>query len=595
MSDRFLSTVALCLLALLFQGAATAQPEQGAKRPNIVVLIGDDVGFSDLGSYGGEISTPHLDQLAAQGVRFSNFHVTASCSPSRSILATGVDHHRNGLGNMAIVMPPEQRGQPGYEGVLNDHVVTLPELLRDAGYHSYHVGKWHLGYEGRKLPVYRGYERSIALADTGADNWEQRSYLPTYDKAHWFADGREHHLPDDFYSSKYFVDKAIEFIEADRKDHRPFFLQLGFQAVHMPLQAPREFTAKYHETYSGGWDALREARRERAIAAGVVPPGVAMARMPTTLDWSALDPDERSAMARRMAVYAGMLDAMDHHIGRLMAYLKQIGEFDNTVFVFLSDNGPEPTDPASNLLVRLWILYNYDTDLETLGEKGSYAFYGPSWASASAAPGMFYKFWAGEGGLRVPLIVSWPKALQQGVVHQEFAHLLDLVPTLLDLAGVAHPGTRYRERDVHPLDGRSLLPVLQGRAERSHPPDQAIGYELGGNAALFKGPHKLMRNREPVGDGQWHLYDIMRDPGETRDLRELLPQRFDELLADYRAYEADYGVLPMPEGYFYQDEVRRNYRENVLRPRLRAAAPYALVILLSLTAALMLLRRRGAR
>ncbi len=565
------------------------------RPPNIVVLIGDDVGFSDLGSYGSEIETPHLDALARGGVRFSNFHVTASCSPTRSILATGVDHHRNGLGNMAIVAPPEHLGQPGYEGVLNDRVVTLPELLRDRGYHTYHVGKWHLGFEGRKLPIHRGYERSLTLADTGADNWEQRTYIPTYDKAHWFADGAEHRLPDDFYSSKYFVDKAIEFIERDRADGKPFFLQVGFQAVHIPLQAPREFTQKYVDTYHAGWDVLREQRRQRAVAAGVVPADAPLGRMENAVGWDSLDESERRYAARRMAVYAGMLDAMDHHIGRLIEHLRRIGEYENTIFLFLSDNGPEPSDPTVSLPVRLWILYHYDTDLETLGEKGSYAFYGPDWASASASPGLFYKFWAGEGGLRVPLIVSWPKALQQGVVHQEFAHLLDLVPTLLDLAGVAHPGTRYRERDVHPLDGRSLLPVLQGRAERSHPPDQAIGYELGGNAALFKGPHKLMRNREPVGDGQWHLYDIMRDPGETRDLRELLPQRFDELLADYRAYEADYGVLPMPEGYFYQDEVRRNYRENVLRPRLRAAAPYALGILLSLTAALMLLRRRGAR
>ncbi len=564
------------------------------RPPNIVVLIGDDVGFSDLGSYGSEIETPHLDALAHGGVRFSNFHVTASCSPTRSILATGVDHHRNGLGNMAIVAPPEHLGQPGYEGVLNDRVVTLPELLRDRGYHTYHVGKWHLGFEGRKLPIHRGYERSLTLADTGADNWEQRTYIPTYDKAHWFADGAEHRLPDDFYSSKYFVDKAIEFIERDRADGKPFFLQVGFQAVHIPLQAPREFTQKYVDTYHAGWDVLREQRRQRAVAAGVVPADAPLGRMENAVGWDSLDESERRYAARRMAVYAGMLDAMDHHIGRLIEHLRRIGEYENTIFLFLSDNGPEPSDPTVSLPVRLWILYHYDTDLETLGEKGSYAFYGPDWASASASPGLFYKFWAGEGGLRVPLVVSWPGRFPGGVVHDEFAHLLDVVPTLLDLAGIEHPGNEYKGREVERLDGRSLLPVLIGDARRTHPSREAIGYELAGNAALFKGPHKLMRNLPPMGDGEFRLYDIRRDPGETNDLSKQLPERYRELLADYRAYEKAYGVLPMPEGYFYLDQVLENYIENNLKPKLRARAPGIFLVLLLLAGFVFWRRRRKA-
>ncbi len=576
---------------LLLIGASSAAGAD--KPPNIVLLIGDDVGFSDLGAYGSEISTPHLDALAARGVRFTNFHATASCSPTRAILQTGVDHHRNGLGNMAVVAPPEHVGQPGYEGVLNDRVVTLARLLRDAGYHTYHVGKWHLGYEGRKLPFYRGFEHTITLADTGADNWEQRTYAPLYDKAHWFANGHEHQLPDDFYSSRYFIDKTIEFIEADRGTGQPFFAQVGFQAVHIPLQAPAEFIEKYADTYTAGWEALREARRQGAIGLGIVPEGAGMVRMPTTEDWNRLGAEEQRYMVRRMAVYAGMLDAMDHHIGRLIDYLKRVGEYDNTLFVFLSDNGPEPTDPHDNLIARLWIQYHYETDLESLGAKGAYAYLGPSWASAAAAPGSFYKFWAGEGGLRVPLIVSWPGRVAENVVHHRFAYLKDIMPTLLEFAGVVHPGTEFEGRAVEPLTGRSLAPVLSGNAAETHPVDEPVGYELAGNAALYKGAYKLVRNLPPLGDNQWHLYDILQDPGETRDLKNDQPERFAEMLEDFRAYERDNNVLPMPDGYEYMKQLQRNIIQRTVWPRLVAAAPWAGAGLLLVLVLVVWRRRRG--
>ncbi len=537
-----------------------------AKQPNIVLLVGDDVGFSDLGSYGGEIDTPHIDALAANGVRFSNYHTTASCSPTRSMLMTGVDNHRNGLGNMAIVAPPEHIGQPGYEGVLNDRVVTVAEMLRANGYNTHHLGKWHLGIEPHQRPYNRGFNRTIALGDTGADNWEQRSYLPIYDKAHWYADGEEHQLPDDFYSSKYIVDKAIEFIDADRDSGKPFFTYIGFQAVHIPVQSPPEFTEKYHGKYQTGWAEVRQQRRDRAAELGLIPQDAKFVDMATTEDWNGLSAEQKAYSARLMAVYAGMLDAMDHHIGRLIQHLKNIGEYDNTVFVFLSDNGAEPSDPLANKQMAQWVAWNYSTELEDLGEKGSYAAIGPSWASAAASPGAFFKFWAGEGGVRVPLIVSWPGKFPAGKIDSSFAHVKDVMPTLLEISNTPDHGGNYRGKAVEPITGESLLPVLSGQASRTHAADKPIGYELAGNAALYKGDLKLLRNLPPLGDGEWHLYNIAKDPGETNDLRNTLTTEFAAMQADYAAFEAENNVLQMPEGYDYQLQIA-SYSRKVLAAR----------------------------
>lgn len=540
-------SAALILLAVPFFASA--------ERPNVILIVGDDVGYSDIASYGGEISTPNLDALASDGVRFSSFHVTASCSPTRSMLMTGVDNHLNGLGNMDITMPFEHKGKPGYDGVLNDHVVTIAEMLKDNGYHTYHVGKWHLGHTPEKRPFNRGFERTIALGDTGADNWEQRSYLPTYDKAHWYADGKEHQLPDDFYSSQYFVDKAIEFIDENRSDGKPFFTYIGFQAVHIPLQAPKIFVEKYHQKYMSGWSGIRKARLKRAINFGLIPADTQLAGMSTTLDWDALSTDDQAYYARRMAVYAGMLDAMDFHIGRLISHLKEIGEYNNTVFVFLSDNGPEPSDPLQVIPVAAWVKFNYSTNIDDLGAKGSYASIGPSWANAAASPGTYYKFFAGEGGVRVPLIVSGPGLVQPGKVEHSFAHIKDIVPTILELTGTPDHGGNFRGKSILPITGSSLLPVLRGQARRTHAEDKAIGYELAGNAALYKGDYKLLKNLPPLGDGEWHLYNIALDPSEFRDLRLEKPDLYRRMIIDYQEYAQAHGVLDMPAGYDYIKQV----------------------------------------
>ena len=586
-----LKPLALALCCLTFAAHSFAAP----KQPNIVVLVADDWGYSDVGSFGSEIATPNIDTLAREGVRFSDFHVTASCSPTRSMLLTGVDNHRNGVGNMPETMPEEHLGKPGYSGVLNDNAITVASRLKEGGYRTDITGKWHLGNTPVTLPNNRGFDRSFIQADSGSDNWEERPYAPLYDKAAWFENGQPAHLPKDYYSSTFIVDKALEYIEKDRQDGKPFFAYLGFQANHVPVQAPKAIIDKYQGRYDAGWTALRNERRDKAVELGLIPAGVGMQTMASTADWNALDEHEKRYEARRMEVYAGMAETMDQEIGRFIQHLKDTGEYDNTVFVFLSDNGSEPTDPYAIPAVRLWLEMNYTRQLDRLGSKGAFTSIGPSWASAAASPLSGYKFFAGEGGLRTPLIVAGVPGGQSNHISKAFTHVNDIVPTLLEVAGVPVHNGQFQGRAVEPMIGTSLVPVLTGATDRVHPEDQAIGYELSGSAALFKGDYKLVKSLKPVGNEQWHLYNIVTDPGEVNDLQQQMPERFVAMQADYTEYARVNGVLPMPVGYDYMHQGQLYALKHVVIPKLKAAAPPVVAVLVLLVGVLVWRRRRKQR
>jgi arylsulfatase A-like enzyme len=557
--------------------------------PNIVIILADDVGFSDFGAYGSEVSTPNIDALAARGALFSNFHASPVCSPSRAMLMTGMSSHLAGVGNLPETLPPAHREAPAYLGRLADDVVTVASLLQRAGYRTSMTGKWHLGHEPSSLPPAHGFDRSFALDASGADNWEKRSYLPIYSDAPWFEDGEPADLPEDFYSSKFIVDKAIEYLD-EGESEKPFLAYLAFQAVHIPVQAPREFIEKYEGVYADGWDALRKARFENVMARGLLPEGTVLGPMPDGMrDWDALTEDERAFFAKSMAVNAAMIDAMDFHIGRFIDHLKASGQYENTVFFVLSDNGPEPNDPVATPGFSQWLWWEgYRRDIETLGEKGSYAFIGPEFASAAASPGSFFKLYAGEGGIRVPFIVAGAGVPSAGHVPQ-FSFITDIAPTILDLAGVSQVA-EFDGRAVKPMTGRSLLPLLSGSSVQHYGTEDVVGLEAAGNAALFRGDYKLVRNMPPYGDGEWYLHDIATDPGETRDLSGEQPALFAELRAEYDAYAARVGVLEMPEGYAQMKQLSLNWMEKH-----RTTAILSGLVILALLGGLIWLGWVGAR
>ncbi len=526
---------------------------QEAKKPNVVLILADDLGYTDIAPFGSEIDTPNIARLAQEGLSFTNYHTAANCAPARAMLLTGVDSHRNGVPNIPESIPPEQMAFDHYQGVLSDNVVTLASLLQANGYHTYMTGKWHLGHTPSLLPSARGFDRTIAMADTGADNWEQRTYLPIYQEANWYADGERHTLPDDFYSSEYFIDKTIEFIDSNQADDQPFFAYIPFQAVHMPVQAPKEFSDKYAGVYDEGWTVMREKRRLAAEAAGIIPESTPMQVTPGTLEWESLTQEQQAHHARRMEVYAGMVDAMDLHIGRLMTYLESIDEYENTIFIFTSDNGAEGSpliSPTGRSVLDQWFdRVGYETGIETLGEKGSWVAIGPSNATVAASPLSFYKFHANEGGLRVPLVMSGPGIEQRGMKTDEFVFVTDLAPTVLSLVNVDDHEGSWNNNEVEPIVGTDFSSYLSGSAIEIHSESEPIGYELGGSSVLFKGDYKIVINRFEQNESEWHLFNIKIDPGETHDLIEERPELFAEMLADYEEWEEANNVLPMPEGY----------------------------------------------
>ena len=589
MSAKFIESGRFAL-ALFVVGVAGFSPSGMAsnlsdltpKRPNFVFILADDLGFTDIAPYGSEVHTPTLTELSQRGVRFANYHTAANCAPARAMLLTGVNNHLAGVPNIPEMLTPEQRERENYQGVLGSNVVTVATVLEDAGYHTYMAGKWHLGSELEKLPSRRGFERTVALMDSGADNWEQRPYLPIYETANWFADGERFELPDDFYSSRFLIDKTIEFVGSNLQDGKPFFAYVPFQAVHIPVQAPQAFIDHYEGVYVEGWDVLRERRFQRAIEQGMVPADARMARMASTLDWDLLKPERKRVEAKRMAVYAGMIEAMDFHIGRLVEYLKSQGVYENTVFIFTSDNGAEasgPDDLNSFLNQRIAASVGYHQDYDRLGLKGSYNSISPSFASAAASPLSFYKFYTGEGGMRVPLVIAGAPVAEPGSVIPAFAWATDIAPTILSLAGVAPPGSRYGGRPILPMSGRDLVPLISGTVHRVYGQGDVVGYELTGHAALFQGDYKIVRNLPPQGDGEWYLYNIVADPGEVIDLKDQNVERFQRMQSAYDRFSRENGVLPLPAGYSQMGQMASNYLSERFRPGLVIALLTVLLLL----------------
>lgn len=542
----------ILIVALLASAALFAA--DASRRPNIVIILGDDLGFADLGSFGSEINTPNLDALAQEGVRFANFYTHASCSPTRSVLLTGVDTHRNGLGNMDEWTAPNQRGVPGYEGYLNDRVATLPQLLQDSGYHTYMVGKWHLGKDPDKIPRARGFERDFSLLDGAGSYWDMTNFTMASPRSVFTEDGRYlTQLPKDYYATKTYTDKLIEFIDANRGDGKPFFAYVAHQAPHDPYHLPEDWRNRHVGAYDKGWDAVRQERLKRQIELGIMPADTQLAeRMWFLPDPTLLAPATRAVLGKKMELYAGMVENLDFHVGRLIDHLKAIGEYENTVFIVFCDNGAEGTDlfkmiagtPGTRDYLYAAMQWS-QTHPNAWGDPGSYVAYGPMWAQASMTPFSQYKGWLAEGGIRNALIVSGPVVQRPaGSVNHGFMHVADIMPTLLELAGASYPETQGGE-ELPELIGKSWGEVLAGRADSPRAEQDYMAWELFGNRALRQGDWKIRWLFKPMGVGDWELYNLAADPAERHDLAAERPDKVQELLALWDGYvQANNVILP---------------------------------------------------
>jgi arylsulfatase len=549
---RLLRTLGIVTMVVAFAAPVVGSAAEAPRRPNIVIILGDDLGFADLGAFGGEIKTPNLDALANNGVRFTDFYTQATCSPTRSILLTGVDNHLNGLGNMDEWTAPNQQGVDGYEGHLNDRVVTLPQLLKDAGYHTYMAGKWHLGKSPSQIPAARGFERDFTLLDGAGSYWDMTNFTAAAPKSVFTEDGRYlRRLPDNYYATKTYIDKLIGYIDANHADGKPFFAYFAPQAPHDPYQLPRDWRNRYVGEYDKGWDAVRQERLKRQIELGITPAGTQLAdRMWFLPDPIVLAPATRALLGKKMELYAGLVENLDFHVGRLIDHLKKIGEYENTIFIVFGDNGPEGTDlfkmiagsPGTRDFLFAATHWS-QTDPHAWGDPGSYVAYGPMWAQVSTTPFSQYKGWLGEGGIRNALIVSGPVVkLPKGSINHGLMHVADIEPTLLEIAGTHYPKT-YHGRELPPLLGKSWEPVLAGKEESVRTKQDYLVWELFGDRAVLQGDWKLRWEFKPVGDGAWQLFNLASDPGERKDVAAEHPDRVKALMALWDDYVRKNNVI----------------------------------------------------
>ena len=554
-----------------------------ANKPNILIILADDLGWSDLGCYGGEIRTPNLDSLAAGGLRFTQFYTSTRCCPSRASLLTGLYPHQAGIGLMTSDQAAKYPGAsdkgeafPGYRGALNANCVTIAQVLKPTGYRTAAAGKWHVG--NSEPPTKRGFDDFYGfVGGYGVDSWEPRMMkrLP---------EGRPQrsYQPGEFFATDAITDHALDFLADMRKAGAPWLLYVGYQAPHFPVQSKREDMTGYPEIYARGWDKIREQRLTKQKKIGLLPESTALTprskithpvasrRLGSWTDdgnnpaWDSLPADRRADLAQRMAVFAGMVTGMDRNIGRLIADLRASGQLDNTLILFLSDNGAcaewEPFGfemlPTPNPVPGTGInqgtqalpnkLYRGD-ELATMGQAGSFPSYGSGWANACNTPWRLYKHYGHEGGIGTPLIAHWPAAVgndkDNGRFVREPAHLIDLMATCVDITGAKYPA-EWIGKKILPMEGVSLRPLLAASAGNpASLPPRLLAWEHEGNRAIREGQWKLVS----LATAPWELYDMESDRVEMNNLAASQPERVKDMSAKWEVWAKRTNVLPRPE------------------------------------------------
>ena len=505
---------------------------QQTKQPNIILIVADDLGYSDLGCYGGEIPTPHLDELAKQGLRYTQFYNAGRSCPSRASMITGLYPHQTGIGAMTETpWGPDDWGTPGYKGYLNHNCVTMGEVLREAGYHTYLSGKWHLGMHGQeKWPLQRGFERFYGIL-AGAC-----SYLRPDGGRGLTMDNTKLPAPEaPYYTTDAFADHAVQFVN-EQKDDNPFFLYLAFNAPHWPLQAKEADIQKFTKLYrSKGWDKIRQARYKRMAKMGIIDKNVGFAEWENR-SWDELTEKEKDESAYRMAVYAAQVHCVDYNVGKVIECLKKNNKLDNTLIFFLSDNGAcaEPYEELGG---------GKQEDINNPSHSGMPS-YGRAWAQTSNTPFRKYKCRSYEGGISTPLIVSWQKGLGngKGELCRVPGYLPDIMPTVLEATGASYPQTYHGGNPIYPLAGTSLFPAIEKKTDSLH---EYMYWEHQGNRAIRYGEWKAVRDQTGT---VWELFNIEKDRTEKHNLAEQNPELLHKLIKEWDQWAARHFVLPKHAG-----------------------------------------------
>lgn len=536
-------------LALLVFASLKVFPlyPQSDSRPNILLIVSDDLGYADLGCFGGDIRTPTLDHLASEGVRFTQFHTAPSCAPTRAMLLTGNNNHVAGMGRQGGPGNSWETSQPGYEGYLSDRVIPFPQLLQDAGYHTYTAGKWHLGKKPEHSPLAKGFERSFSLLQGASNHYNSRGLAVRDSLSLYSADGKLVPYPTGRYSSELYTDKLIEFIRNGKEDGKPFFAFAAYTSPHWPLQAPAA-NDRYRGRFDMGYDSLRVLRFESLKRAGIIPTNSKLPpRLESIRPWVNLSDEEKKTEARKMELYAAMVDHLDEQVARLISFLKTEGLYHNTLIVFISDNGAAAEDFFVQRPYADFIAPRYDNSFANMGNWNSFVSYGAPWAKAGAAPFSHYKGFATEGGTVAPMIMTGGKWIKGNGIRHDRVTVMDLAPTFLDLANADYPGTRGSQK-TRPMLGSSMLPYLSGKKQTVHDTTYAFGIWSGGYAGFWKGRWKLTNREIPYREDRLQLFDLRHDPGETTDLSGKHPKTYQAMLEAWRQFLSTQDIRIAPEG-----------------------------------------------
>ena len=538
--------ILLLLIFISINDRAIAQSKQN-NRPNILLIVADDLGYTDLGCYGGDIRTPNIDLLARQGLQFTNFHTAPLCAPTRSMILSGNDNHVAGMGSMFPVKGTAREGKPGYEHHLTDRIVTVAQLLKDGGYQTFMAGKWHLGNEDAYIPYAKGFEKSFALLNGGANHFNNNPIFFN-EPPQYRLDNKTVLFPDGKFSTDVYTDKMIEFISNKQKD-KPFFAYLTYTAPHWPLQVPDDYIDKYKGRYDIGYDSLRVIRFNKQKAMGIIPVNATLpSRTEWIKPWTTLSAEEKKIESRKMELYAAMVDNLDKHIGQLIQFLKESNQLDNTVIVFMSDNGAAAEDfynlpKGSGPFLR----EHYNNSYENMGKPSSFVSYGPQWAQAGAAPFKLFKAYSTEGGITTPLIIAGKYVKRKPGLQNAFINVMDLAPSFLELAHLSYP-KMYNNKKMVPMLGESFLSFITGKNNTIHRSNYVYGLEHDGRCLLIKGNWKITNISEPFDETAFALYNLAKDLGETNDLSTSHPQKFKEMMKEWELFKKKTGVIPKEKG-----------------------------------------------
>lgn len=520
-------------------------------KPNILYIMLDDLGFSDLGCYGSEISTPNIDALAGSGQIFSGFRTAPMCGPTRAMMISGNSNHIEGMGRMINTNSKNARykGLEHYEEDISDRIVAFPKLLQQAGYATAMVGKWHLGWEDESLPSNHGFDNTWALRNAVGNYWNARNYTISHPEridsiSYYFNNGQAAEYPEGIYATEWYTDKMLVFLKKEHQENpdKPFFAFTSYTAPHWPLQVPQAYWDKYKGKYDEGYQTLMEQRFKSLKEKGIIAPEIPLPPYPDMQNWNDLSEGEQKYEARKMEIFAGMVENVDYHIGRIIQYLKESGQYDNTIIILHSDNGAAAEDLSKSPSILSW----NDNAYENMNKANSFIALGANWAQVCSVPFRKYKQKMYEGSMASPFIIAGKGIPKSKEVRNDFFCIQDIAPTFLEIARLTYP-SEWKGKKIAPQRGTSALSYLQGKADKVHDKDFIFAIEHRRTGFLRKGHWKITNQADAANNDLFKLFNLQNDFSEQEDLAKKQPEKLTELLADWEQYKQDVGVIFLPK------------------------------------------------